>query len=74
MSWLTYWTRYWMHYHSLKFKDIQKLAFEEAIAYYEDKTWTRLEFRAFQDGFIRAYRSAYAKAEMTRELAQLNLA
>jgi len=74
MSWLTYWTRYWMYYHTPKFKDIQKLAFEEAIAYYEDKTWTRLEFRAFQDGFIRAYRRAYAQAQMAKELAKLNLA
>ena len=63
-----------MYYHAPKYKDIQKLAFEEAISYYEDKTWTRLEFRAFQDGFIRAYRRAYAKAELAKELAELNLA
>ena len=71
---ITYWARYWMHFYKPKFKDIQKLAFEEAIAYYEDKTWTALEFRAFQQGFIRAYRHAYAKAEMAKELAKLNLA
>ena len=63
-----------MHYHAPKFKDIQKLAFEEAIAYYEDKTWTRMEFQAFQQGFMRAYRRAYAQAEMAKELAKLNLA
>jgi hypothetical protein len=63
-----------MYYHTPKYKDIQKLAFEEAIAYYEDKTWTRQEFQAFQQGFMRAYRRAFAKAELAKELAQLNLA
>lgn len=74
MSWLAYWTRYYMFYYQPKFKDIQKLAFEEAIAYYEDRTWTVVEFRAFQQGFISAYRHAFAKAEMTKYLAKLNLA
>ena len=63
-----------MYYYTPKYKDIQKLAFEEAIKYYKDKTWTALEFRAFQDGFMRAYRRGFAKAELAKELAQLNLA
>ena len=74
MSWLTYWIKYSMYYYTPKSKDIERLAFEEAMAYYKDRTWTRLEFRAFQEGFMRAYRRAYARAEMTRELAKLNLA
>jgi hypothetical protein len=63
-----------MYYYKPKFRDIQRFAFDEAIRYYEDKDWSAKEFQAFQQGFIRAYRHAYAKAQMAKELAKLNLA
>lgn len=74
MSWLTYWTKFWMYYYTPKHKDIKRLSFEYAMRYFEDKDWNAREFQAFQQGFIAAYRKTYAEANMAKELAKLNLA
>lgn len=67
---------YLKFYYEPRSKDIREMAYQSALEYYsvnKDKK-TRENFQAYQGGYTRTYRHAYAKHQMSNELAKLNLA
>jgi hypothetical protein len=58
--------RYLKYYFEPKHKDVRELAIAKAKVHYKDKNVSMAEFQGYQQGYIGAYRTAHAKAQMQK--------
>jgi hypothetical protein len=67
--------KYLKYYMEPSAKEVREKAYSSAIEYYREKPFNSYdlrtrEFQAYQMGFVRAYRRAYAQSKLSQNLAQ----
>ena len=67
--------RFLKYYLEPTVKEVRRKAYEAALDYYRDKPFNAYdlrtkEFQAYQMGFVRAYRWAYARTKLSQQKAQ----
>lgn len=67
--------RYLKYYLEPTVQEVRRKAYDSALDYYRDKPFNAYdlrtkEFQAYQMGFIRAYRRAYAHTKLSQQKAQ----
>lgn len=55
---------YLKYYNEPRHKALSVLAMESAREHFKGKSFSSIEFQAYQRGFINAYRHAYAKMQL----------